>query len=85
MTAEHYMHEKERLSQAMNGQDRLVGVMKDITGTLEKYNLHVTPSLAFDVVKFTLETLHLEKFNLPDRRPSERWPSFLDCHNQERL
>lgn len=82
MDAEKYLKEKERLSQAMNGRDRLMEAMRDITEALSKYNLHVTPNLTFDVVKFTLETLHLEKFSLPDRKPSERWPSFLDTHNQ---
>ena len=70
MTAEQYLKEKERLSKAMHSQDRLMGAGKDIMETLAKYNLDVTPHLAFDVVKFTLETRHLAKFNLPDRQPT---------------
>ena len=34
MTAEHYIQEKDRLSQAMNGQDRLMEAVGDITKTL---------------------------------------------------
>lgn len=68
MTAEHYLHEKERLSQAMNGQDRLMDAMKDITETLGKHNLDKTPGVALDVTVLTLETLHLGRLNLRDRQ-----------------
>lgn len=63
MTAEHYIQEKKRLSQSMNGQDRLLEAVSDITKTLSKYNLDIMPETAFDVMRFTLETIHLEKFN----------------------
>ena len=63
MTAEHYIQEKDRLSQAMNGQDRLLEAVSDITKALSKYNLDIMPETAFDVMRFTLETIHLEKFN----------------------
>lgn len=69
MTAEHYIQEKERLSQALNGQDRLMEAVKDITATLEKHNINLMPGTAFDVVVFTLETIHLGKIDLPDRKP----------------
>lgn len=68
MTAEHYLKEKERLSQALNGQDRLMEAVKDITEILSKYNLHVMPCLSYDVVRFTLETRHMEKFDLSGRQ-----------------
>lgn len=69
MTAEHYLKEKERLSQALNGQDRLMEAVKDITETLRKHGIDLTPGVAFDVMSFTLETIHLNKFDLPDRAP----------------
>lgn len=69
MTAEHYLQEKERLSRAMNGQDRLMEAVKDITETLEKHNISLMPGVAFDVMAFTLETIHLGKINLPERKP----------------
>lgn len=69
MTAEHYLSEKKRLSQALNGQDRLMEAVNDITEVLEKHNIRLMPGVAFDVVVFTLETIHLGKINLPDRKP----------------
>lgn len=68
MTAEHYIQEKERLSQALNGQDRLMEAVKDVTETLRKHNIHLMPGLALDVTVFTLETLHLGQMDLRDRR-----------------
>lgn len=68
MTAEHYLQEKERLSQALNGQDRLMAAVYDITETLAKYNLDKTPGAALDMTVFTLETLHLDRLNLRDRQ-----------------
>lgn len=67
MTAEHYLQEKERLSKAMNGQDRLMEAVKDITEALAKYRLDLMPGMAFDVFGFTLETIHLGKFQPPER------------------
>lgn len=64
MTAEHYLSEKERLSQALNGQDRLMKAVNDITEVLKKYNLDGMTEVAFDVLCFTLETAHLDGFNL---------------------
>lgn len=69
MTAEHYLQEKERLSQSMNGQDRLMEAVNDITETLKKHNINLMPGTAFDVMAFTLETIHLGKINLPERKP----------------
>lgn len=68
MTAEHYLHEKERLSQAMNGQDWLMEAAKDIAETLGKYNLDKMPGTALDVTVFTLETLHLNQLKIRDRQ-----------------
>lgn len=68
MTAEHYLKETERLSQALNGQDRLMEAVKDITETLKKHNIHLMPRVAMDVTVFTLETLHLGQMDLRDRR-----------------
>lgn len=68
MTAEHYIQEKERLSQALNGRDRLMEAVKDITETLERHNIALMPGVALDVTVFTLETLQLDKINLRDRR-----------------
>lgn len=63
MTAEHYLQEKERLSQALHGQDNLYGAVTTITDALKKYNLDLMPETAFDVMCFTLETIHLNSFN----------------------
>ena len=69
MTAEHYIQEKDRLSQAMNGQDRLMEAVGDITKTLGRYNLDGMPETAFDVMRFILETIHLGKLNLEEFLP----------------
>ena len=69
MTAEHYIQEKERLSQTLNGQDRLMEAVKSITAVLEKHNIDLMPGVAFDVMSFTLETIHLGKFDIPERKP----------------
>lgn len=68
MKAEEYIKEKERLSQALNGEEKLNAAITDIALALERNGIDLMPGIAFDVMKFTLETLHLEKFNLPDRR-----------------
>ncbi len=68
MTAERYVQEKERLSLAINGQDRLMEAVVDIAETLAKYNLDKMPGMALDVTVLTLETLHLGRSNLRDRR-----------------
>lgn len=64
MTAEHYLREKERLSQALHGRDNLDSAVSDIADTLKKYGMNLMPETAFDVMCFTLETLHLNGFNL---------------------
>jgi hypothetical protein len=64
MKAEQYLKRKESLSLALNGQDRLMDAAKDIEETLTKYNLDSMPETAFDVMCFTLETIHLRKINL---------------------
>ena len=64
MKAEQYLKRKESLSLALNGQDRLMDAAKDIEETLTKYNLDSMPKTAFDVMCFTLETIHLRKINL---------------------
>ena len=69
MTAEHYLHEKERLSRALNGQDNLDGAVSAITDALKKYNLDLMPGTAFDVMCFALETLHLQRYDTPKRPP----------------
>ena len=69
MNAELYLMEKERLSQAPNGQDNLDGAVTAITEALKKYNLNLMPGTAFDVMRFTLETIHLGNYEAPERRP----------------
>ena len=69
MNAELYLMEKERLSQALNGQDNLDGAVTAITEALKKYNLNLMPGTAFDVMRFTLETIHLSNYEAPERRP----------------
>ncbi len=69
MTAEHYLQEKERLSQALNGQDSLNSAVDAITDALKKHNLHLMPGTAFDVMCFALETLHLQRYDAPKRPP----------------
>lgn len=68
MTAGHYIREEERLSHAMNGRDKLMEAVADITETLKKYNLDKMPGAALDVTVFTLETLHLGQLNLQNRQ-----------------
>lgn len=68
MTAENYLQEKERLSRALNGQDRLTEAVKDITETLKKHNIDLMPGVALDVAAFTLETIQMNRINLRDRR-----------------
>ena len=68
MTAEHYIQEKERLSRAMNGPDKLIETVDDIAETLKKHGLSKMPGVALDVTIFTLETLHLDCLNLRDRQ-----------------
>ena len=67
--AEKYLQEKERLSQALNGQENLDGAVTAITDALKKYNLDLMPGTAFDVMCFTLETIHLDKYDAPERLP----------------
>lgn len=69
MNAEEYVKEKERLSLAMNGGDRLTNAMNDIAETLGKYNLDKMPGTALDMTVLTLETLHLNRLNLRNPRP----------------
>ena len=69
MNAEKYLKEKERLSQALNGQENLDGAVTAITDALKKYNLNLMPGTAFDVMRFTLETIHLGKYDAPERLP----------------
>lgn len=68
MEAERYIQEKERLSQAMNGQDRLMEAVSDIIEILVKHGLDKMPGVTLDVVVFTLETLHLNQLKIRDRR-----------------
>lgn len=64
MTAEKYLLEKERLSQAMGSQEKLKSVVTDITETLKTHNLDGMPETAFDLMVFTLETIHLGKLDV---------------------
>lgn len=68
MSAEEYIREKERLSQALNGQENLASAVTAITDALSQFNLNLMPKTAFDVFKFTLETIHMASFNLPNRQ-----------------
>ena len=69
MDAGKYLQERERLSQALNGQENLDGAVTAITDALKKYNLNLMPGTAFDVMCFTLETIHLGKYDAPMRMP----------------
>ena len=66
--AQNYLNEKERLSQILNGQDRLNAIVESLSSTLNYYHLLGSPGLALDVVKFTLETHHLHRLNLTGRQ-----------------
>lgn len=68
MTAEHYIQEKERLSRALNGQDRLMEVVKDITEVFAGHSIDLMPGVALDVTVFALETIQLDWINLRDRQ-----------------
>ncbi len=61
MNAEKYVKNEKRLNQALNGN--LKNITNDIEEVLKKYSIDLMPELAFDVFCFTLETLHLDKFN----------------------
>lgn len=63
MNAEQYIRTKKRLSCALNGQDRLMEAVKDIEAALVKHNLDGMPEAAFDVMCFTLETIHLKRLD----------------------
>ena len=69
--AEKYLMEKERLSRALNGQEILDGAVTAITDALKKYNLNLMPGTAFDVMRFTLETIHLQNYDAPERKPGQ--------------
>lgn len=69
--AEKYLMEKERLSRALNGQENLDGAVTAITDALKKYNLNLMPGTAFDVMRFTLETIHLQNYDAPERKPGQ--------------
>lgn len=71
MDAEKHLMEKERLSQALNGQENLDGAVTAITDALKKYNLNLMPGTAFDVMRFTLETIHLQNYDAPERKPGQ--------------
>ncbi|MDU7338576.1 MAG: hypothetical protein E7L17_10740 [Clostridium sp.] len=66
MDAQRYLREKERLSQALNGEDRLDGAVDAITAVLKDHNIDLMPLTALDVFCHTLETLHLAKLNLSE-------------------
>lgn len=69
--AEKYLMEKERLSRALNGQENLDGAVTAITDALKKYNLNLMPGTAFDVMRFTLKTIHLQNYDAPERKPGQ--------------
>ncbi len=66
MEAEKYLATKERLSLAVNGENELKTIVTDITKVLSAHNLDLQPETAFDVMVFTLETLHLERFKVSE-------------------
>jgi len=66
-----YLRDKGRLSQALNGQENLDGAVTDITNALQKHNLDMMPETAFDVMCFTLETIHLGKYDTRARMLKE--------------
>lgn len=61
--AEKYLVEKKRLVEAFNGEDNLEKVVTDITEVLQKYHLDVMPHTAYETIVYTLQTIHLNKFN----------------------
>lgn len=61
MTAEKHIKKKERLNLALSGN--LKNVSNRIEEILVKNNLDSTPEIAFDVFVYTLERMHLERFN----------------------
>lgn len=63
MTAEHYLREKERLSQALNGGDRLMKAVASITDILKKYSVYGMKETSFDLMCFTIETIHLDQLD----------------------
>lgn len=69
MNAEKYLQEKERLSQALNGQDNLDSAVTAINDALKKCRLDKMPGTAFDVMCFVLQTNHLQRYDLPEREP----------------
>lgn len=81
MDAKKHVKERERLSRALNGQETFDGAVTAITDALEKYNLHLTPGIAFDTFVYVLEELHLKSFNPQERREckTQEIKLTLDC------
>ena len=52
------------ISSANCRQENLDSAVTAITDVLKKYNLNLMPGTAFDVMCFTLETMHLGNYDL---------------------
>lgn len=63
MNVKKHVEEEKRLNQALGG--RLLEVQKDLKEVMIKYNLGAMPELAFDVSRYVIEELHIERINLP--------------------
>lgn len=64
MDAEKHIKEKERLNQALNGKlDSFVVAVKVL---LTEYNVDSMPGVGFDLCRYVIEELHMDRLNLPE-------------------
>lgn len=64
MDAERYLRDKARLNQALNGELDAIG--DEIVTIMQKYNIDSAPEIAFDVCRYTIETLYLNRLKCPE-------------------
>lgn len=64
MDAEKHIKEKERLNQALNG--KLDSFVWDAKALLTEYNVDSMPGVGFDLCRYAIEELHMDRLNLPE-------------------
>lgn len=63
MDAEKYIRNRKRLNQATH--QNLDEITQKLGNVLKAYNIDVMPETAFDVCCYVIESLYLERLNLP--------------------
>lgn len=64
MDAEKHIKEKERLNQALNG--KLDSFVVSVKVLLTEYNVDSMPGVGFDLCRYVIEELHMDRLNLPE-------------------